>query len=90
MFHDEMKIVILDDPEFSSGRWIDFYLQGGMKPPQDLRLNFFDGNLTGSGRDAVGAFSIRGRYDRNLKEVMWRKIYVRAHTVFYRGFREII
>ena len=40
------------------------------------------------GSDDVGNFRIRGRYDPSAGECYWTKSYIRAHEVFYRGFRE--
>jgi hypothetical protein len=54
----------------------------------DLHLTFVNGSMTGDGVDDVGRFLIRGRYDPSDKECYWTKSYVRAHNVFYRGFRE--
>ncbi len=54
----------------------------------DLVLTFANGQMSGDGRDDVGAFLIRGRYDAASGECYWTKSYIRAHDVFYRGFRE--
>ena len=44
--------------------------------------------MSGEGNDDVGAFSIRGGYDGTTKECYWRKYYIGAHMVLYKGFRE--
>ncbi len=54
----------------------------------DLDLTFANGNMTGSGSDNIGPFSIKGRYDPGNQECYWTKSYLGAHDVFYRGFRE--
>jgi len=54
----------------------------------DLDLSFANGNMTGSGSDNIGPFSITGRYDPANQECYWTKSYLDAHDVFYRGFRE--
>ncbi|MCZ7648669.1 MAG: hypothetical protein M5U26_25995 [Planctomycetota bacterium] len=59
-----------------------------MRHRQELTLEFKTGNLRGDGYDGVGAFLIRGRYDRESREVWWTKQYLLAHAVDYRGFRE--
>jgi hypothetical protein len=54
----------------------------------ELHLTFANGQLAGDGRDDIGAFLVRGRYDAATRECYWTKSYVGAHDVFYRGFRE--
>jgi hypothetical protein len=54
----------------------------------DMHLEFTNGNLRGEGKDDVGRFMIRGRYDSVTRECYWTKSYVGAHDVFYRGFGE--
>ena len=54
----------------------------------DLDLCFTNGNMTGTGIDNIGPFSIKGRYDSSNQECYWTKSYLGAHDVFYRGFRE--
>ena len=78
----------VDDPDFPSGEWVGFYLQSGERYRQDLRLQFTDGRVSGSGDDNVGVFAIRGHYDAESLEVTWTKSYA-THSVWYRGFREI-
>lgn len=82
------------DPEFPSGEWVGYWLEpfhggGPERFRQDMALTFHQGLLTGAGDDSVGPFRIAGRYDTESKEVWWTKQYLGAHSVYYRGFREI-
>jgi len=79
-----------DEAEYPSGPWRGYYNYeaNGVRHRQELTLNFKSGNVSGDGLDGVGPFWIRGRYDRERREVWWTKSYVAAHTVHYRGFRE--
>ncbi len=54
----------------------------------DLSLRFANGVMVGDGKDDVGVFSVRGRYDSANHECHWTKSYAGAHDVFYKGFRE--
>ena len=54
----------------------------------ELDLVFAGGLLTGDGRDDIGAFLVKGKYDAPNRECHWTKSYIGAHDVFYRGFRE--
>ena len=54
----------------------------------ELHLTFAGGVLTGDGRDDIGTFGMRGRYDAGTGECHWTKSYTGAHDVFYHGFRE--
>ena len=75
---------------FPSGPWIGFYnyRPGGERHWMELNLNFANGALNGDGKDDVGLFFIRGRYDAGKGECHWTKTYVGRHEVFYHGFRE--
>ena len=78
------------DPNFPSGPWTGFFLQP-MFPGRHLMemgLEFSHGSITGQGRDWVGKFTIRGRYDIVTGVCTWHKRYVGKHDVFYRGFNE--
>lgn len=77
-----------DEGLFPSGEWTGFYVQNGERHRQDLVLTFGNGFVRGSGGDGVGGFGIRGRYDAATLEVVWTKVYLGAHSVYYRGFRE--
>ena len=54
----------------------------------DLSLTFLIGVISGDGIDTVGPFVFAGRYESNGGECHWTKTYIRAHDVYYRGFRE--
>jgi hypothetical protein len=86
--HEEMNLE--RDPRFPSGAWTGFFLQlwrpGRHKT--DLSLTCRDGDLTGTGRDLVGPFSIQGRYDLDTGECEWIKRYLGQHTVTYRGHND--
>jgi len=78
------------DPRFPSGAWTGFWLQREMpgRHMMELRLTFRDGVLEGEGRDRVGRFRFRGRYNTADGTCYWTKRYVGKHDVFYRGFNE--
>jgi hypothetical protein len=54
----------------------------------ELQLTFRNGVLSGEGRDRIGRFSFRGRYNTADGTCSWIKRYVGKHDVFYRGFNE--
>jgi hypothetical protein len=54
----------------------------------ELRLTFRQGKMRGEGRDRVGEFAIRGRYDLADGRCHWTKHYRGKHDVFYEGFNE--
>ena len=76
--------------DFPSGLWTGFYHYGvgTGRHRMDLSLTFLNGNMSGDGSDNVGRFFISGRYDGKSGECYWTKIYIGAHDVYYRGFRE--
>ncbi len=78
------------DPRFPSGRWTGFFLQKPVpgRHRMELRLTFRGGEMTGEGRDWVGSFLIRGRYDLADGKCRWTKRYIGKHDVFYQGFNE--
>lgn len=78
------------DPRFPSGPWVGFFLQKVIpgRHRMELRLTFLGGQMTGEGRDFVGAFAIRGRYLLADGTCHWTKQYLGKHDVFYRGFNE--
>lgn len=79
------------DPRFPSGRWIGFWTQKLIPPgrhPTELLLTFSQGILTGEGRDWVGKYTVRGRYDVADGRCHWTKSYKGKHTVAYQGFNE--
>ncbi len=78
------------DPRFPSGPWTGFYLQKlfpGRKM-MELQLTFRQGEMTGEGRDRVGQFLVKGRYDLSDGRCHWTKRYIGKHDVFYNGFNE--
>jgi hypothetical protein len=79
------------DPRFPSGPWSGFFVQPPLLPGRqamELVLSFRGGELHGEGRDRVGAFTLRGRYDTADGTCYWHKHYVGKHSVYYRGFNE--
>jgi hypothetical protein len=78
------------DSRFPSGRWTGFFLQKLLpgRHLMELLLTFRQGTMTGEGRDWVGDFIIRGRYDTADGKCHWTKRYVGKHDVFYQGFNE--
>jgi len=76
------------DDFLPSGEWTGFFQQYGLSHRTDLHLRFAAGKVTGDGADAVGPFTVRGRYDAATGELNWTKSYRGAHDVFYRGFRD--
>ena len=75
------------DPRFPSGPWTGFFLQKEIpgKHLMEMRLTFQLGNMTGEGRDRVGQFLFKGRYDLADGKCYWTKKYVRKHDVFWVG-----
>jgi hypothetical protein len=78
------------DPRFPSGPWTGFFLQPLLpgRHLMELRLTFRGGGMSGEGRDWVGLFVVRGRYDLADGRCHWTKRYLGKHDVFYRGFNE--
>jgi hypothetical protein len=54
----------------------------------ELSLYFRDGRMWGDGRDQVGRFLIRGRYELESGKARWSKRYAGKHDVGYDGFNE--
>lgn len=75
------------DERFPSGIWRGFYQQHG-KHRMELDLTFRNGTIRGDGRDGIGAFLIRGRYDLDSGKCHWNKSYLGAHDVHYAGYNE--
>ena len=79
------------DPRFPSGRWTGFFLQPdspGRRYMMEIHLTFRNGALNGEGRDVVGKFVMRGRYDTSNGKCHWTKRYLGQHDVFYQGYNE--
>ena len=78
------------DPRFPSGPWTGYFLQKLIpgRHLMELRLSFSQGQIQGEGRDWVGLFILRGRYDLQEGKCYWTKRYLAKHDVFYQGFNE--
>jgi hypothetical protein len=78
------------DPRFPSGPWTGFFLQKLIpgRHRMELHLTFHQGQIQGEGRDWVGQFILRGRYDLQDGKCYWTKRYLAKHDVFYQGFNE--
>src|SRR5258708_7007527 len=78
------------DSRFPSGPWTGFFLQ----PPlpgrhwMELLLMFRDGTIAGEGRDRVGDFLIKGRYQVEDGKCWWTKTYIKMHSITYQGYNE--
>ena len=58
------------------------------KHQMELKLSFRQGVMTGEGRDLIGPFLIRGRYQVDDGQCWWTKRYIGKHDVSYRGYNE--
>jgi hypothetical protein len=78
------------DSRFPSGKWVGFFLQKLVpgRHQMELLLTFRQGTMTGEGRDWVGEFIVRGKYDTSDGRCHWSKRYVDKHDVYYEGFNE--
>lgn len=78
------------DPRFPGGAWAGFFLQYWTpgRNKMDLHLEWQAGEVSGRGRDRVGAFTITGTYDAATGRVEWTKKYVGGHSVAYRGVND--
>jgi hypothetical protein len=78
------------DGRFPSGPWKGFFLQRLFPGRQwmELSLTFREGNVRGEGRDRVGEFVMRGRYDVETGKCWWTKRYIGQHDIAYGGFNE--
>jgi hypothetical protein len=78
------------DPRFPSGPWTGFFLQKLVpgRHLMELRLQFQSGGISGEGRDWVGEFIVRGRYDLADGRCHFTKRYLARHDVYYQGFNE--
>jgi hypothetical protein len=54
----------------------------------DLHITFGRGVLAGDGRDRVGKFTMKGRYQIDDGKCYWTKKYLGKHDVFYQGYNE--
>lgn len=80
----------LDDARFPSGPWTGFFLQPNIpgRHVMELILTFANGEVKGEGRDRIGDFLIRGRFEPEDGSCWWTKSYVGLHDVTYKGFNE--
>ncbi|GIW79670.1 MAG: hypothetical protein KatS3mg105_1477 [Gemmatales bacterium] len=78
------------DPRFPSGPWTGFWLQKAFpgRHTMELHITFQNGVITGEGRDWVGQFLLRGRYNIANGVCYWTKRYLAQHDVFYKGYNE--
>ena len=75
------------DPRFPSGPWTGFFLQYWVpgRHTTKLELTVAGGELTGTGRDWVGPYTMDGSYDLATGHCEWTKQYLGKHRVRYRG-----
>jgi hypothetical protein len=86
-FHADLET----DARFPTGEWTGFWLQREQfagRQKMDLSLTFALGKIRGTGRDVVGEFSMRGRYETANGKVVVHKDYVGKHHVLYEGWAE--
>jgi len=78
------------DSRFPSGPWCGFFLMSHLpgRHQMELHLTFRQGVMTGEGRDMIGPFLIRGRYQVDDGQCWWTKRYLGKHDVSYRGYNE--
>jgi hypothetical protein len=78
------------DPRFPSGPWTGFFLMEHWpgRHQMELHLSFRQGVMTGEGRDRIGPFLIRGKYNLDDGKCHWTKRYIGRHDVAYQGFNE--
>ncbi|MEO6811985.1 MAG: hypothetical protein ABI353_22985 [Isosphaeraceae bacterium] len=79
------------DDRFPSGPWTGFFLEAALPPGRhwmELTLTFREGEVRGDGRDRVGEFLIRGKYQLSDGKCWWSKRYIGRHDVAYDGYNE--
>src|SRR4051794_13853013 len=61
------------DPRFPSGPWRGFFLMSHSpgRHQMELHLDFRQGVMTGEGRDMIGPFLIRGKYNLDDGKCHW-------------------
>ena len=78
-----------DDARFPSGPWTGFFVQPTVGRSQmELHLMFVNGEIKGEGRDRVGAFLIKGKFQIEDGRCWWTKAYIGLHDVHYQGYNE--
>ncbi len=87
---DESTQAGAEDARFPSGPWTGFFLQPDRpgRHAMELHLIFKDAEVQGEGRDRVGAFLIKGRFQVEDGRCWWTKSYVGQHQVHYQGYNE--
>jgi hypothetical protein len=78
------------DPRFPSGPWRGFFLMDHWpgRHQMELHLTFRQAVMTGEGRDRIGTFLIRGKYNLDDGKCYWTKRYIGKHDVAYQGYNE--
>jgi hypothetical protein len=78
------------DPRFPSGPWQGFFLMPSWpgRHTMELHLDFRQAVMSGEGRDMIGEFLIRGKYNIDDGKCHWTKQYIGKHDVFYQGYNE--
>jgi hypothetical protein len=86
----DLKLEVETDSRFPSGPWRGFFLMSHLpgRHQMELRLTFRQGVMTGEGRDLIGPFLFRGRYQVEDGQCWWSKRYLGKHDVSYRGYNE--
>ncbi|WP_165073110.1 hypothetical protein [Paludisphaera rhizosphaerae] len=88
---DENDLELETDSRFPSGPWVGYFLQAELPPGKhgmELRLTFKRGVITGEGRDMIGDFIIRGKYQVEDGKCWWTKRFIGKHDVAYQGYNE--
>lgn len=88
---DEAELDLETDSRFPSGPWVGYFLQKELPPGKhgmELRLTFRQGVMTGEGRDLIGEFIIRGKYQVEDGKCWWSKRFIGKHDVAYQGYNE--
>ena len=86
----ESTLHVETDPRFPSGPWRGFFLMAVLpgRHQMELHLTFRQGVMTGEGRDLIGPFLIRGKYNIDDGKAHWSKRYIGKHDVAYQGYNE--
>ena len=86
----EPPLDVETDPRFPSGPWRGFFLMAHWpgRHQMELDLTFRQGVMTGEGRDRIGPFLIRGKYNLDDGKCHWSKRYIGKHDVAYQGYNE--
>jgi len=88
--HSSPQPPVETDPRFPSGPWQGFFLMAHLpgRHRMELHLSFCQGVMTGEGRDLIGPFLIRGKYNLDDGKCRWTKRYIGKHDVAYQGYNE--